>query len=304
MALVGLTDRHRSRRRPVMRKATFMLELREVTKRYGKRVAVDSLCLQVTRGEILGLLGPNGAGKSTTVHLAVGFLKPDSGSVTVDGRAPADKPSVRARIGVAPQTLSLYEMLTGEENLRFLGRMYGCDRSSLRRRTAEALAFVGLSDRATDRVRTYSGGMKRRLNLAAALLHDPDLLLLDEPTVGVDPQSRNSIFENILAMKAAGKAIVYTTHYMEEASRLCDRVAVIDRGRLLALDTVAGLVAAHGGTSTLLVRTVGEEHRIQTANPLAELNRIAATAQVTSFQVEHATLEQVFLNLTGRSLRD
>jgi ABC-2 type transport system ATP-binding protein len=304
MALVGLTDRHPRRRRPVMRKAAFMLELREVTKRYGKRVAVDGLNLQVTPGEILGLLGPNGAGKSTTVHLAVGCLKPDSGRVTVDGRAPADEPSVRARIGVAPQTLSLYELLTGEENLRFLGRMHGCDRSSLRQRAAEALAFVGLSDRATDRVRTYSGGMKRRLNLAAALLHDPDLLLLDEPTVGVDPQSRNAIFENLLAMKAAGKAIVYTTHHMEEASRLCDRVAVIDRGRLLALDTVAGLLAAHGGTATLLVRTLGEEHRIQADNPLAELNRIAATTQVTSFQVEHATLEQVFLNLTGRRLRD
>jgi ABC-2 type transport system ATP-binding protein len=284
-----------------------MLTLTGLVKRYGTHTAVDGLSLAVGRGEVFGLLGPNGAGKSTTVHMAVGLLQPDAGTVDIGGLGSPRQPSIRARIGVAPQSLSLYELLTAEENLTFYGRIYGMPAERLASRVTWALEFVGLADRRGDRVDAYSGGMKRRLNLAAAVLHDPDLVLLDEPTVGVDPQSRNAIFDSLLALKAAGKTIVYTTHYMEEASRLCDRVAIIDHGKLLALGTVHALTQAHGGPPTLILRTPAGEERIETRDPLAELNRQAAArgaAMPAEFEVATPTLEQVFLHLTGRSLRD
>jgi ABC-2 type transport system ATP-binding protein len=281
-----------------------MLTLTHATKKYGKTTAVDDLTLEVRPGEIFGLLGPNGAGKSTTVHLAVGLLTPDSGDVAIGGLGSPARPETRKRVGVAPQALSLYDMLTGQENLDFVGRMYGLSSATRAARVAWALDFVGLTDRRHDRAGTYSGGMKRRLNLAAAILHDPDLLLLDEPTVGVDPQSRNSLFENILTLKRAGKTIVYTTHYMEEAARLCDRVAIVDRGKLLAQDTVPGLLATHGGRPVLVIETADGERRLETDDPLAALNGAAARGAITGFRVERATLEQVFLHLTGRTLRD
>ena len=175
-----------------------MLIFDNVRKKFGDIVAVDGLTLMLGRGEVLGLLGPNGAGKSTTVNMAIGLLAPDEGRVVIDGAGDPRRPEVRARLGVAPQALALYETLSGRENLRFFGEVYGSSGGALRERVAWSLAFVGLTGRADDRVITYSGGMKRRLNLAAALVHDPALILLDEPTVGVDPQSRNQIFENIL----------------------------------------------------------------------------------------------------------
>jgi ABC-2 type transport system ATP-binding protein len=249
-----------------------MLTLTAVRKSYGALVAVDDLSLAVKRGEVLGLLGPNGAGKSTTVNLAVGLLVPDQGAVTIgDQRDPSD-PAVRRLIGVAPQSLALYDLLSGEENLRFFGEMYGLSGTTLDARVQWALDFVGLADRRRDRVAAYSGGMKRRLNLAAAVVHDPELILLDEPTAGVDPQSRHQIFTNILALKQLGRTVIYTTHYMEEAERLCDRVAIVDRGRLLALGTMRQLLDAHGVKPKLVM--------------------------------QGATLEEVFLHLTGRSLRD
>jgi ABC-2 type transport system ATP-binding protein len=281
-----------------------MLTLTDLRKRYGATVAVDGLSLAVNPGEILGLLGPNGAGKSTTVGMAVGLLSPDSGKVEFAGGGNPADPAVRRRIGLAPQALSLYEALSGEENLNFFGRLYGVSGAALDARVDAALAFVGLIERRKDRVSAYSGGMQRRLNLAAALLHEPDLILLDEPTAGVDPQSRNQLFDNIEALQAKGKTLIYTTHYMEEAERLCDRVAIIDKGKLLALGTVDELIAAHGGSSVLLARRNGEEFRIETLDPLAELNRLAAAGPVSEFRVERATLEQVFLHLTGRALRD
>ncbi len=281
-----------------------MVTFKDVVKRYGTTVAVDGLSLEIVRGEIFGLLGPNGAGKSTTVHLAVGLIAPDAGQVAVAGAGSPEQPAVRKRLGVAPQTLSLYELLTADENLQFFGKLYGLDGAKLRERCNWALEFVGLKDRRRDRVRTYSGGMKRRLNLAAAVLHDPDVILLDEPTVGVDPQSRNLIFDNIETLKQQGRTIVYTTHYMEEAARLCDRVAIIDQGKLLAMDTVPKLIASHGGPSILIVETRDGEKRIETHDPVTALNQVAAETTVTSFHVERATLEQVFLNLTGRKLRD
>jgi ABC-2 type transport system ATP-binding protein len=281
-----------------------MLTLTDVRKSFGKTMAVDGLSLSVGQGELFGLLGPNGAGKSTSVSLAVGLLDPDAGTIDIAGLGNPADPAVRQQIGVAPQAVALYGLLSGEENLRFFGEVYGLSGAALARRVAWCLDFVGLTDRKDDAVAKYSGGMKRRLNLAAALVHDPQLLLLDEPTVGVDPQSRNKIFENIEALHAEGRTIIYTTHYMEEAVRLCERIAIIDAGRLLALGTVGELLAKYGGPPTLVVNSGGAERRVQTADPLGELNRIAGTSAIDAFQMERPTLEQVFLTLTGRSLRD
>ncbi len=281
-----------------------MLTLSNVRKSFGNIVAVDGLSLSVRKGEVLGLLGPNGAGKSTSVSLAVGLLAPDSGTVSIEGHGNPADPAVRQAIGVAPQALAVYDLLTGEENLRFFGQVYGLSGAALDERVQWCLDFVGLTDRKGDRAGGYSGGMKRRLNLAAAVLHDPELLLLDEPTVGVDPQSRNKIFESISALRRDGRTVIYTTHYMEEAERLCDRIAIVDAGKLLALGTLSELLAAHGGAPTLVVKSNGSEQRVQTADPLGELNRLAAHAPIDGFQMERPTLEQVFLRLTGRSLRD
>jgi ABC-2 type transport system ATP-binding protein len=277
-----------------------MLTLTTVRKRYGSLTAVDNLSLSVRRGEVFGLLGPNGAGKSTAVGLAVGLLVPDAGQVAIEP-GPAHR---FTRAGAPRGGPRHWPSTTCSRTARtFFGQVYA---SRARRSTGAGacLAFVGLSDRAHDHAGTYSGGMKRRLNLAAALVHEPDLLLLDEPTVGVDPQSRNAIFDNIEALNRDGRTVIYTTHYMEEAERLCDRIAIIDRGRLLALGTLDELLAAHGGLPTLVVNTAKGETRLQTSQPLADLNRLAAITTVHDFHVERPTLEQVFLRLTGRSLRD
>jgi len=281
-----------------------MLTFSNVRKTFGRIVAVDGLSLSVRRGELFGLLGPNGAGKSTSVSMAVGMLNPDSGNVTIEGHGNPAEPHVRQAIGVAPQALALYDLLTAQENLQFFGEVYGLGGAKLAERVKWCLDFVGLTDRRDDRVGGYSGGMKRRLNLAAAVIHDPQLLLLDEPTVGVDPQSRNRIFDSIEALHRDGRTIIYTTHYMEEAERLCQRIAIVDAGTLLALGTLSELLAAHGGPPTLIVKSNGSEHRSQVEDPLAELNRIAARSPIDEFQMERPTLEQVFLRLTGRSIRD
>ena len=281
-----------------------MLVLSHIVKRYGPRVAVDDLSIEVRPGEILGLLGPNGAGKSTTMHVATGLLRPDAGTVAIGQHGSPSNPEARRRLGLAPQNLAVYDLLSAEENLVFFGQLYGLSGALLKARVDASLAFVGLGDRRRDRVETYSGGMKRRLNIAAAVLHEPDLVLLDEPTVGVDPQSRNAIFDSIEALRAQGRTLVYSTHYMEEAVRLCDRIAIIDAGRVLALDTVPALIQSLGGTPTLHVRLPGREVVVQTRDPLAELNRLSLEAPVESFRVDEPTLEQVFLTLTGRTLRD
>lgn len=282
-----------------------MLRITELRKRYGDTAAVDGLSLEVRPGEIFGLLGPNGAGKSTTIAMSAGLLKPDSGRVEIVGLGAPSDPEVRRAIGLAPQTLALYDELTASENLSFFGRLYGLRGAALASRVDWALEFAGLTDRRRHRVKTYSGGMRRRLNLAAALLHEPRLLFLDEPTAGVDPQSRNAIFESVLALRANGTTVIYTTHYMEEAQRLCDRVGVMDRGRLLALDTTANLLSRHGGRPTVVIVTDAGEESIVSDDPLAEAARaLRGGAEVRGVRVENATLESVFLNLTGRSLRD
>ncbi|HTV01728.1 MAG TPA: ABC transporter ATP-binding protein [Luteitalea sp.] len=281
-----------------------MLALTHITKRYGTRVAVDDLSLDVRPGEIFGLLGPNGAGKSTTMHVAVGLLAPDAGQVAIGAHGNPTTPAARRALGLAPQNLAVYDLLSAEENLAFFAQLYGLTGTKLQARVDAALGFAGLQERRRDRVEGYSGGMKRRLNIAAAILHEPELVLLDEPTVGVDPQSRNAIFDSIETLRAQGRTIVYSTHYMEEASRLCDRVAIIDGGRVLALDTVPGLLRTHGGVPKLHATVGGQAVVVETRDPLAELNRMSATAGIESFRVEEPTLEQVFLTLTGRTLRD
>jgi ABC-2 type transport system ATP-binding protein len=281
-----------------------MLALRGLHKRFGQVVAVDGLSLEVRRGEILGLLGPNGAGKTTTIHMAVGLVTPDQGTVDVDGRGSPRQPAVRGLLGVAPQALAIYEALSPEENLRFFGRVQGLSGRALEERVAWALDFSALQDRRRDRAAELSGGMKRRLNLAAALVHDPQLVLLDEPTVGVDPQSRNAILDRIVELRGQDRCVVYTTHYMEEASRICDRVAIVDHGRVLAMGTVTDLISRHGGDPTLVVREGGVERRLPTRDPAGDMARILAAGAVEDFRVERTDLEAVFLNLTGRRLRD
>ncbi len=281
-----------------------MLEINNLRKSFGSTLAVADLSFQIQPGEIFGLLGPNGAGKTTTVNLAVGLLKPDAGVIHLQNGLSPENPKTRTLIGVAPQALALYDDLSGEENLTFFGRLQGLAGKKLAERTNWALNFVQLSDRRRDRVKTYSGGMKRRLNLAVALIHDPPLLLLDEPTVGVDPQSRHAIFENILALQREGRTILYTTHYMEEAQRLCQRVAIMDHGKLLALDTVDHLIAEYGGQDVVIAENELGEIQLRTDDPFAELEKLHHSGKLQRFRVERPTLESVFLQLTGRHLRD
>jgi ABC-2 type transport system ATP-binding protein len=286
--------------------STSALSVRDLRKRYGATVAVDGVSFDVVRGECFGLLGPNGAGKSTTIHALVGALAPDSGEVRVDGDGDPTRAEVRRKIGVAPQSLALYDELTGDENLALFGRLHGLSGGALKAGVDKALDVAGLADRRGDRVKTYSGGMKRRLNMACALVHGPTVLLFDEPTVGVDPQSRNHIFDAIETLKASGATILYTTHYMEEAERLCDRIAVVDHGKALAVDATNALIAAHGGASVVEVEFEdAPPRRIDTDRPpeaVAELAR--SGAKFTAIRVERPTLETVFLKLTGRRLRD
>jgi ABC-2 type transport system ATP-binding protein len=281
-----------------------MLQFQNLHKEFGSIVAVDDLSFNIENGEVFGLLGPNGAGKTTTVNMAIGLIKPDRGSVKIEGSGSPMLPEARAKIGVAPQVLAIYEELTGWENLAFFGKMQGLAGRRLKDRINWALDFVGLSERKDQRVAAYSGGMKRRLNLAVALIHNPPILLLDEPTVGVDPQSRNAIFEKIEILREEGCTIVYTTHYMEEAQRLCKRVGIIDRGKLLALDTVDNLIKTHGGPGMVVAETADGEVRIETDDPVQELNRLQQKETLLHFRVDYPDLEAVFLNLTGRKLRD
>src|SRR5688572_22602119 len=220
-----------------------MLQLQSVTKRYGALTALDDVSLEIGRGEFFGLLGPNGAGKSTLMSLVAGLRGPDAGTITLDGTPllHADT-ATRASLGLVPQNIALYEDLSAEQNLRVFGGLYGLRGAELRARIDEALAAVQLTDRRHDQVKKFSGGMQRRLNLVAALLHRPKLLLCDEPTVGVDPQSRNAIFDLLEARNREGLTVIYSTHYMEEATRLCSRIGIIDHGKILSLGTLDDLL--------------------------------------------------------------
>ncbi len=295
-----------------------MIEVQALRKSFGKLVAVDNVNIKIARGEAFGLLGPNGAGKTTTINMLIGITDPDSGDVRIDGNSPSIADTRRV-LGLAPQALSLYEELSGEENLSFFGRLYQINGRELKDRVDWALDFAGLTDRARDRVAVYSGGMKRRLNLACALIHEPKVVLMDEPTVGVDPQSRNHLFECIDDLKKQGLTIIYTTHYMEEAERLCDRVAIMDHGKILANDRVDRLIQDFGGQSVIKAELQnahqvtarlpgsleGDDWRVESTQPMQDI--ASATDQGIKFhslQITTPDLESVFLSLTGRSLRD
>jgi ABC-2 type transport system ATP-binding protein len=296
-----------------------MIEVHELHKAFGQTTAVAGISFEVRAGETFGLLGPNGAGKSTTISMLTGALTPDSGQIIINGQGSPDRAVTRLAIGIAPQSLSLYEVMTAAENLAFFGRLYNLTGNLLRERVDWALEFAGLSDRRKHRVSTFSGGMKRRLNLAVALVHDPQVVFLDEPTAGVDPQSRNHIFERIEELRGAGRTVVYTTHYMEEAQRLCHRVAIMDHGRILDLDTVATLLAKHGGRSVVKAELLGPPAngcilpapldglalRFESDRPLEEVARLSSEGVAfQTLEVTRPDLETVFLSLTGRSLRD
>ncbi len=281
-----------------------LLSLTNIRKAYGERTAVDGLSLTLGEGEVLGLLGPNGAGKSTTISIAVGLLAADAGRVDVCSQGPPTTPTVRRNIGVAPQALALYDDLSADENLRFFASLYGLASEQQTRAVDGALDRVGLTDRRKDRVKAFSGGMKRRLNLAAALLHDPPIVLLDEPTAGVDPQSRSAILDEVRSLRSRGKGVIYTTHYMEEAQRVCDRVAIVDHGKLIAMGTVDELIGKHGGVSTITVQSGEQATRFESADPVADLSKRLSDPGVTNVRIDRPDLESVFMHLTGRSLRD
>jgi ABC-2 type transport system ATP-binding protein len=310
-----------------------MIEVEGLMKTYpgAAAPAVAGISFAVAKGEVFGLLGPNGAGKTTTLSMLSCLLPPSGGSARVAGHdVVREALEVKRRVGLVPQDLAVYPTLTASQNLCFFGRLYGLAGRELKTRVAEALERVGLSGRAEERVDTFSGGMKRRVNIAAGLLHRPEVLFLDEPTVGVDPQSRTFILDGIARLADGGLTVVYSTHYMEEAERICRRVAIVDRGRLLALDMPAALVGALGGgvvsvgTREAPDALLGALRRlpdvtdavkkdgavaIRAPQPLRVLPRILEAfagcgASVTSVEYARPTLETVFLALTGESLRD
>lgn len=303
-----------------------MIKIEALTKQYGQFTAADAVTFDVQAGEIFGLLGPNGAGKSTTINCLSGLLEPTSGDVSINGHPMVgDGIAAKQSLGLVPQELALYEDLTGHENLNFWGQAYGLSGEALKQRIDTVLDLVGLSDRQKDRVETYSGGMKRRLNFACAILHEPKALLLDEPTVGVDPQSREHLLSAVADLKTQGTAVIYTSHYMEEVERLCDRVAIIDKGRIMAMGTVDELRSQMGekdlivlkGDFSVLNQDVLEGFEVMewsdnqvrfwcanAASHLPELLAKFAQCHIKETAVKKANLESLFIKLTGRALRD
>ncbi len=308
-----------------------LLGVQRLSKAYGAVRAVDSVSFEVQPGELYGLLGPNGAGKTTTISIISGLLKPDAGEVTVAGNPFWSDPQRAKRImGVVPQELAIYEELTGRENLEFWGRMAGLNSGEAKSRATELLEALSLSDRAKDAVKTYSGGMKRRINLGCALLHRPKLLLLDEPTVGIDPQARMNILEFIRGLRASGTAILYTTHYLEEAETLCDRIGIIDHGQLLAEGTLGQLQERLGGDRLFVLeadlkhaspnawagfhdrfRVIQKSDRqlvaaaLGTRDPAECLkDLLGLPVRVENVTLKRPSLNDVFLQLTGRDLRE
>jgi ABC-2 type transport system ATP-binding protein len=308
------------------------IEVKDLHKAFGSLKAVDGVSFSVAQGEIFSLLGPNGAGKTTTISMLSCLLRPDGGDATIMGHSiKNDQMGVKSVLGVVPQEIALYNDLSARENLSFWGKMYGLRGAALKQRVEEVLELVGLGEHASRRAGKYSGGMKRRLNIGIALLHHPQVIIMDEPTVGIDPQSRRSILDGVRELNRQGATVLYTTHYMEEAEELSDHIAIVDHGRLIAL-----------GTHAELIRLVGEQTRIDLTlhaeNPavlpawqavqgvskayaedghlsvLAEdSNRVlprlfesasSLGARITGIEINEPNLEAVFLHLTGRALRD
>jgi ABC-2 type transport system ATP-binding protein len=311
-----------------------ILEVQNLVKQYGDFTAVNGISFDIKEGEIFSLLGPNGAGKTTTISMLSTLYTPTSGDATIGEHSITKDPmAVKQIIGVVPQEIALYEDLTARENLIFWGQMYGLSGRSLNSRVDEVLEQIGLTDKAKNRVKTYSGGMKRRVNIGVGLLHKPRLLFMDEPTVGIDPQSRRAILETVKDLNKQGMTVLYTTHYMEEAQELSDRVGIIDHGELIALGTQDELTKQVGQTDTLVLH-IGEnddsevlanslkgmkdileanatDHEISIITPQAEniLASVVSKAnergmKIRSMDIREPNLEAVFLNLTGRALRD
>ncbi len=314
-----------------------MLTVDSLVKQYGDLIAVDDVSFQASKGSVFGLLGPNGAGKSTTISCISGLLSPTSGNVRVDG-ADIVRESKRAKrsLGIVPQELAIYEDLPAIENLKYWGKAYGLRGAALDARVSEVLGHIGLADRARDRPKTFSGGMKRRLNFGCGIVHKPGLLLLDEPTVGVDPQSRQRLFEMVEREREAGACVLYTTHYMEEAERLCDELAIIDHGKIIAKGTVAELKAQLGARDVLQLSGDFTERGIKqvtdslSARDIQDLELISqeqgsvtltlssasqhlpeifaaitsAGGKVSETSLRSPNLETLFLLLTGKELRE
>ncbi|MGA8047265.1 MAG: ABC transporter ATP-binding protein [Dermatophilaceae bacterium] len=312
--------------------ASDVLVVDGVVRRFGDLTAVDGVSFQIAPGETYGLLGPNGAGKTTTISMVAGLLATDAGEVTVVGeRMGPDSVAPKRHIGLVPQDLAIYPELSARENLMFFGRLQGMHGAALNTRVAEVLELLGLTDRAKGPTKEFSGGMKRRLNIGIGLLHHPRLLILDEPTVGVDPQSRNAILESVEALSVEGMAVLYTTHYMEEAERLCDRIGIIDSGTLQAEGTRDDLLRLTAEADTVRLAGTGIGPEVSTAlRALTHVERVdagpheltllvhdaparvaevvttasAAGMALTGVEISRPDLESVFLHLTGRALRD
>jgi len=308
------------------------IEVLDLHKAFGEIKAVQGVSFNVAQGEIFSLLGPNGAGKTTTISMLSTLLRPDQGDAIVMGSSIRQNPmGVRSVLGVVPQEIALYEDLTARENLNFWGKMYGLRGKALRARVAEVLETIGLTDRAKEQVKKYSGGMKRRVNIGVALLHKPQVIYMDEPTVGIDPQSRRNILDSVVALKDQGMTVLYTTHYMEEAQELSDQIGIMDNGELIAYGTHLELVKIVGEMDRLTLTVSAESERlIEAWRGVAGVERItsedgslsiladdsnlvlprlfdAAAVQgvrITSIDIQEPNLEAVFLHLTGRALRD
>ncbi|WP_024120628.1 ABC transporter ATP-binding protein [Bacillus halotolerans] len=311
-----------------------MLQAENIKKAYGKKTIVNGISFSLKKGESFGLLGPNGAGKSTTISMISGLVPLDGGEITVGGYVIGkDTNKAKQKIGIVPQEIALYPTLTAQENLVFWGKMYGLTHGEAKKRSAEVLEYVGLTERAKDKIETFSGGMKRRINIGAALMHKPELLIMDEPTVGIDPQSRNHILETVKQLNETGMTVIYTSHYMEEVEYLCDRIGIIDQGEMIAIGTKNDLCSRLGGDTIIQMTVSGaDEGFLSAVRSLANVNDVivneselkievaaahhekvvtsllaeaaAHQTNLLSLQVQEPNLERLFLNLTGRTLRD
>ncbi len=307
-----------------------MLQVNDLVKKFNGKTAVDHVSFHVNRGEIFGFLGPNGAGKTTTINMICSLLKPDQGTILLDGHDLYNSNQARAKMGVVPQDIALYEDLSARDNLAFWGKLYGMKGISLNARIQELLDFFELAERSKEKIKNFSGGMKRRLNLAAGIIHRPELLLLDEPTVGIDPQARKHILEAVKSIAESGTTIIYTTHYLDEAEKLCDSLAIIDHGKMLTTGTLEDIVKIVGENRLLKINgTFSAEIAKSLTDKVEALSIISVTdnqvlyslpskygtgqfiemltstgIQIENLSIKEPSLDSVFIKLTGRELRD